>query len=279
MFYSSDVPRKFTLSREHADKHLLYQLSVQEPEFEVEFAIKQYRRRRGKRPRVLREDFCGTAAISCHWVREHHTFRAIGLDLDKRTLNWARTHNLEELGPARERVDLRHKDVRSITSPKADVIQAFNFSSYFMYPMSELVRYFRCVRRSLALGGIFMVDGYGGWESQQIMSERRTVRSPSGTFGLVWDQADFNPTDNRALCYIHFEFKGGKKWKRAFTYDWRLYSPPEICDALDSAGFQNIEVFWDVEEDENKSDFRPVSGHKITNCPGWLTYVIADGSK
>ena len=122
-----------------------------------------------------------------------------------------------------------------------------------------------------------MVDGYGGWESQQVLREQRTIKGPAGTFGFIWDQANFNPINNRALCHIHFEFKNGKMWKRAFTYDWRVYSPVEVRDALDAAGFQNIEVFWDVEEDENKSDFRPASKLKVTNCPGWLSYVIADG--
>lgn len=271
------MSRKYTLPRKHADKHLLYQLSVQDPAFEVEFAIKQYKKRRGRKPTLLREDFCGTAAVACQWVQTDPTFRAIGLDLDEPTLDWARTHNLENLGAARERIKLRRRDVRSVTNPKADVIQAFNFSSYLFYPVSELVRYFRCVRRSLAPGGIFMVDGYGGWESQQVLREQRTIKGPGGTFGFIWDQANFNPINNRALCYIHFEFKNGKMWKRAFTYDWRVYSPVEVCDALDAAGFRNIEVFWDVEEDENKSDFRPASKLKLTNCPGWLSYVIADG--
>ena len=224
--------KHYTLPRKRADKHLLYELSVQDPAFEVEFAVRQYRKRRGKRPRMLREDFCGTAAVACRWVQEHPTFHAIGLDLDEPTVDWARTHNVARLGAARERINLRRKDVRTVTNPQADVIQAFNFSSYLFYPLPELLTYFRCVRRSLAPGGIFMLDGYGGWESQQRMSERRTVQSPDGTFGFVWEQARFNPIDNRALCHIHFEFKNGKKWKRAFTYDWRMYSPSRCVTRL-----------------------------------------------
>jgi hypothetical protein len=123
-----------------------------------------------------------------------------------------------------------------------------------------------------------MVDGYGGWESQQVMRERRTIESPDGTFGFIWHQAGFNPITNRALCHIHFEFKHGKVWKRVFTYDWRMYSPAEMCDALDAAGFHNVEVYWDLEDDEDKSDFRPASRRKIENSPGWIFYVIADGS-
>ena len=265
---------KYTLSRKGADKHALYERAVQEPSFELDLAIRQYKRRHGTRPLVLREDFCGTAANACHWVNSHPRARAIGLDLDASTLAWGRKHNVTPLGEAADRVDIRRQDVRTTTTPRADVIQAFNFSSYLFFPVAELIAYFRCVRRSLTPGGIFMVDGYGGWDSQQQLSERRTIKSPAGTFGYVWEQADFNPIDNRALCYIHFEFKGGKKMKRAFTYDWRVYSPAEVRDALSVAGFRNIDVLWDVEESEAVSNYRKAT--RAENCPGWLVYVVAE---
>ena len=266
--------KKYTLPRKHADKHVLYELSVQDPDFEVEFAVRQYRKRRRRRPLILREDFCGTASNSCRWVAEHPQARALALDLDQPTLDWAQAHNRAPLGDAGARVDLRRQDVRTVTRPKADVIQAFNFSSYLLHPQPELLRYFRCVRRSLAPGGIFMVDGYGGWDSQQNLTETRTVESPAGTFGYVWDQADFNPIDGLARCHIHFKFKNHKKWKRAFTYHWRIYSPAEICDALAATGFRKIKVFWDVEDDEDASDFRPTT--QAESCPGWIFYVIAE---
>ena len=267
---------KYTLSRKHADKFRLYELSVQDPTFEVDFAVRQYRQRRRRRPLVLREDFCGTASNSCQWVKEHRDARAIALDLDDETLNWARVHNVDPLGDMKHRVDLRIQDVRTATRPKDDVVQAFNFSSYLFHPLPELLRYFRYVRRSLAPGGIFMVDGYGGWESQQVLQEERSVESSTGTFGYIWDQADFNPIDNLALCHIHFEFKNRKRWKRAFTYHWRIYTPVEICDALRATGFQNIKVFWDFEDTEDASEFR--AAKRVENCPGWIFYVIADGS-
>jgi SAM-dependent methyltransferase len=270
------MAKEYTLQRKHADKFVLYELSVQDPAFEVEFAVRQYRKRRHRRPLVLREDFCGTALNSCRWVAEHHQARAIALDLDQPTLDWAQIHNLAPLGDASQRVDLRYQDVRPVTRPKADVIQAFNFSSYLFNPLAELLTYFRCVRRSLAPGGVFMLDGYGGWDSQQVLRETRTIKSPSGTFGYVWDQADFNPIDSRALCHIHFAFENEKKWKRAFTYHWRIYSPAEMCDALAAAGFQNITVLWDFEDDDDASDFR--SAKQVDNCSGWVFYVVAEGS-
>jgi SAM-dependent methyltransferase len=269
------MAKKYTLSRKGADKHQLYQCSVQDAEHEVEFTVGQYRKRRGRQPMILREDFCGTALIACCWAQSHKKRRALGLDLDSPTLDWARQHNVLPLGSAASRVDLRQCDVRTVTEPKADVVQAFNFSYYLFHSLTDLVGYFHQVYQSLAPGGVFFLDSYGGWESQQAVRERRTVSSPEGDFGFIWEQADFNPINNRARCYIHFEFKNGKRWKRAFSYDFRLYSPAEVCDALGMAGFSNIEVYWDHSDDDDESDFRPES--VAENCPGWLAYILADG--
>lgn len=269
------MAKKYTLARKKADKHALYQWSVQDAEHEVEFAVKQYKRRRGRLPRLLREDFCGTALIACTWAKHHSTFSAIGLDLDPQVLAWAHEHNVKPLGINAARVDLRQQDVCSVTTPKADVAQAYNFACYEFHSQATLAKYFACVRRSLAPGGIIMVDGYGGWESQKLLKERRTVESSVGTFGYVWETAGFNPIDNRTLCHIHFEFKNGKRWKKAFTYDWRLFSPAEVCEALAAAGFAAIEVLWDFEEDEEESDdFRPAT--VVDNEPSFLTYIIAE---
>jgi hypothetical protein len=181
---------------------------------------------------------------------------------------------LEPLGEARDRVDLRQCDVRTITQPPADVIQAFNFSYFLLHPVAELIEYFRSVRQSLAGGGIFLLDCYGGWDYQQTQKTRRKVEGPAGTFGFVWEHSEFNVIDNHAACHIHFEFKKGKRWKKAFSYDFRLYSPAEVRDALTAAGFTNIEVLWDHAADDDDTDYRPT--RRAENCPGWIAYIVAD---
>jgi len=263
------------LRPEDADRHLLYQWSVQTPKDEVAFMERAYRRRRGRKPLLLREDFCGTAYTACHWVESHPRRRALALDLDPATLEWAREHNVPPLGQAADRLDLRRSDVRRVTRPLADVACALNFSYYLFDTLAALTAYLRKVRRSLAPGGIIVLDTYGGWESQQVKEEPRKVKSPGGTFSYIWEQAEFNPIDNRTLCHIHFQFAGGTIWRRAFSYHWRLYSPAEVRDALLAAGFRHVEVYWDHEPDtEKKEDYRVT--RRAENTPGWLCYVVAD---
>ena len=47
-----------------ADRHLLYEDSVQCAEAELDFVDGEFRRLRGRQGHVLREDFCGTANTS-----------------------------------------------------------------------------------------------------------------------------------------------------------------------------------------------------------------------
>ena len=52
-----------------ADIHDLYEKSVQAVDLEVEFLRDTYRALRGRDPSSLREDFCGTASLTCEWAR------------------------------------------------------------------------------------------------------------------------------------------------------------------------------------------------------------------
>jgi hypothetical protein len=73
-----------------ADKHVLYQESVQSPEEDVRFFARRYKSLTGKPLRQFREDFCGTAKLSCEFVKLHRENTALGVDLDGSTLRWAR---------------------------------------------------------------------------------------------------------------------------------------------------------------------------------------------
>ena len=103
--------RKLTLAQQ-ADRHDLYEKSVQDPESECAFIANTFRKIRRRKPAVLREDFCGTAGVACEWVRQGPGRRAIGVDLDPSVLAWGVSRNLARLNPAqRRRVELLEDDV------------------------------------------------------------------------------------------------------------------------------------------------------------------------
>lgn len=127
-------PFKKTLA-EQADRHRLYEASVQDTESELEFVSETFESLSGRPLRFLREDFCGTANTACDWVRAHSANRAIAVDLDEEVLEWGRQNHFQQLNPEQQsRVELVHSDVLQVHEPKADVIVAMNFSYYLFAP-------------------------------------------------------------------------------------------------------------------------------------------------
>ena len=76
----SSVHRHATTLAERADRYDLYQKSVQDVAWEMEFVEQVFREQRGRAPLQLREDFCGTALAACEWVRRDRRHQAIGVD-------------------------------------------------------------------------------------------------------------------------------------------------------------------------------------------------------
>ena len=108
-----------------ADRHELYERSVQDTGFEVEFLDKVWRKHRGRLATTLREDFCGTAKACVEWVRRRPDNRAIGVDLDPKVLAWGEARHRAHL-PAgiRRRIDVRQADVLSVRTPPVETLVA-----------------------------------------------------------------------------------------------------------------------------------------------------------
>ncbi len=263
---------------ELADPHRLYEIAVQSPEAEVDFVDRTYRRLRGRSARWLREDFCGTAAVSCEWVRRHRLNHALGVDLDPEVLAWGRRHNGAALTPGqRQRLEFLEQDVLAVRSRPVDIVLALNFSYWLLRGRQALKDYFEQVRATLAADGIFFLDAYGGYDSYRVMSEERHLGDPDlGPFTYIWDQASYDPVSGRLVCHIHFAFPDGSRLERAFSYDWRLWSLPEIRELLADAGFSRVTVYWQGWDLDGHPDghFLPVK----TGEPdaGWIAYLSAE---
>jgi hypothetical protein len=256
-----------------ADRHDLYQQSVQCVEAEIDFVDDTYKQLRGRRAVTLREDFCGTANTSCEWVRRRRTNKAIGVDLDDEVLDWGRENNAVELGKDVKRLDLHNKDVMSSGLPQTDIVLAMNFSYWIFKERAALKRYFCQVRKGLTDKGVFFLDAYGGHDSFKIMRERTEFDD----FTYIWDQASYNPISGDMTCHIHFRFPDGSRLKEAFTYEWRLWTLPEIRELLAEAGFTNVTVFWQgTEEETGEADgiFSPATDAEPD--PAWIAYIAAE---
>lgn len=259
---------------ELADRHDLYQRSVQDTEAEIDFVVETWNELRERPAMLLREDFCGTANTSCEWVRRDPRHQSLGIDLDPEPLNWGRHHNLSELtDEQQQRIRLLQDDVLTVRPEPADIVLAMNFSYYLFRERHELRAYFENVRRGLKKDGLFLLDAYGGYEAPMELKEPRKCDG----FTYIWEQASFNPIDSCMTCHIHFKFPDKSRMDRAFTYHWRLWTLPEITEILIEAGFSRAVVYWEgTDEETGEGDGIYTPSEQGDADPGWVCYVLGE---
>ncbi len=238
---------------------------------EGRFLARIFEKLSGRRAESLREDFCGTALLCAEWVKGRGR-TAVGVDLDPAVLAWGAEHNLAPLGRRGSAVRLLRQDVRATRSGRFDLVVALNFSYFVFRTREELGKYFTGVRRSLARGGLFVLDAYGGYQSWRILSERRRLRG----FTYVWEQSLVDPIDHSVVNHIHFEFPDGSQLRRAFSYHWRLWTLPEIRELLAEVGFSRSAVYWEDRDADGVGIDRYRARVHVAQQPAWVAYIAAE---
>jgi len=262
------------MNAKNADKYELYQRAVNSPEADIEFLLKVYRQLRGRDPKHLREDFCGTAALAAEWLKQGDDFTAEGFDLDPEPLAWGKQHNFAPLGEVAERMTFHQKDVRSPADKRPDICTAPNFSYWLFHERKDLADYFRSAHADLADDGLFVIDLYGGPEA---MVEMEELRELGGGITYVWDQKEYWPASGEYECAIHFRFRDGSELTDAFRYTWRFWHLTELRDLLYEVGFKNVGAYFEGtdEEDGESGDGNFELDERGENCEAWIGYLVA----
>lgn len=238
------------------DRYDLYELTVQS----APAAAALLRAIHGASPQTLGEDFAGTGAVSRAWVARGGGARAVAVDTDAEALARA----------AAPGVTLVCADVRAADAP-ADVIFAGNFSIGYLHERAELIRYLRHARRRLSPGGVFVCDTYGGESAFLRGHMHREHPGPGGRkIRYTWEQREADPLTGMVTDALHFRVQHGRdielELRDAFIYRWRLWSVPELRDAMLEAGFARTEVYDkvpDAEDDAGEVYFRPAQAEDL----------------
>lgn len=267
---STQRQRRVRYSAKTADKHVLYEESVQEVDADIKFVSRVYKKKHGVKPMILREDFCGTARMCASWVKSDKNRKAIGVDLDQPTLDWGLKRHFAQLGDRAKQVKLLCQNVLTARSTPADVTVALNFSYWIFKERHELKKYFQAARKHLKPGGAFVLDIYGGPDAQIVSTEDRKMEG----FTYIWEQGPYNAFNAHAKRYIHFRFPDGTQMRKAFVYDWRIWSLPEVQDLLYDAGFSQVDLYWEGcdEDGDGNGVFRQV--RQVENEECWIAYVV-----
>lgn len=249
----------------------LYESSVQNVSADVTFINEQYKRIFKKAPVTLREDFGGTGALACEWVKNGHVRKAIAIDLDPAPIEYGKKVHFGPLkDDQKERVIYLEDNVLSDFDFKSDITVAFNFSYFIFKKRKDLLEYFEKVYAGLKDEGVFFVDIFGGTECRQELVEETDFDDHT----YYWDCERYNPLTNEVLYYIHFRtHKDNVKYEQAFVYDWRMWTVAEIVELMEEAGFDKVETFWEEDDDDGTGSGEFYLSKDEENCESWVTYI------
>lgn len=233
---------------------------------------------RGERAPVrLGEDFCGSGALSRRWVASQSARRATCCDLDGAAL--AKLKGIKGIRAVK-------RDVIANTPPldkeaqRADVLFVGNFSIGYIFTRAALVRYLKRCRSRLQRSGVLVIDTYGGATSFVPGALKRKIKlgmvaagaskdQPSGeaVVHYTWQQQLADPLTGMVTNALHFRVAVDGQvvadLPDAFVYHWRLWSVPELREAMAEVGLRKIKVFAQVptaKDEEGNVLMRPVSG-------------------
>jgi SAM-dependent methyltransferase len=252
-------------------KYSLYEASVQTPDVHVSIFKQMFFEVRKRHPLVLREDFCGTFAISRAWAAQSSRHRAIGIDLAQEPLDYGRAHTDRSI---RKRIQLYREDVCKHRA-RAEIAVACNFSFCVFKTEDTLLKYFKNAERSLTDDGILVLEIAGGPGMIEKTTDRRRFRLNGQTgYTYFWEQSYFDPITTQARYAIHFQLPNGKKLKNAFEYDWRLWSIPELRSLLERSGFESADVYWEETDDSGEGSGVYRRTEEGSNDYAWVAYVV-----
>ncbi|MDX9910285.1 MAG: hypothetical protein RBS39_00490 [Phycisphaerales bacterium] len=232
------------------DRHDLYNACVQSPTQLVPFL----RAIAGEGAHALGEDFCATGEIAKEWVRVVPGGRGVGVDHDAALIERARRD-------APRNAVFECADVMDAREP-VDLVFVGNFSIGEIHERDALVAYLRHARGRLdaSPAGLFVCDTYGGESAYCIGSVERMHPAPADRSGnrpgvppagarirYTWEQREADPLTGRVVNALHFRVEHGRdvleEHTDAFVYHWRLWSVPELRDAMRDAGFVRTAVY------------------------------------
>ncbi len=262
-----------TAAKAEFDKYDYYRRAVQAPDVDVRFIRDAYKELRRREPGSLREDFCGTFSICCEWVKLGQRYEAYGVDLDAEPIFYGLTHYMPGLdGSQRERVRVQRDNVLNPDLPRTDVVCAMNFSHYIFKDRGVMKSYFHNCLSTLKPGGILLVDCFGGSQCQEANED---VIAHKG-FKYYWEQESFDPVSANATFHIHFKRDGEKRREKVFSYDWRMWTIPELREMMAEAGFRKTHVYWE-------GTTRAGTGNGVFNrsetgeeCQAWVAYIVGE---
>jgi hypothetical protein len=191
--------------------------------------------------------------------------RALAMDLDHEVVTKAAALSMLLNPQEQERIEIVRGDCLGVqNAPEsrndasaADVIFVGNFSIGYIFERGALVQYLAACKQRLDRGnggfggGVFCCDLYGGASAFKLGGiERRHPSRGREIIRYAWQHELADPRTAMVTNSISFrvEVDGDivQQLPRAFVYTWRLWSLRELADAMQEAGFVEVQIYKDL---------------------------------
>ncbi|MCA9293533.1 MAG: class I SAM-dependent methyltransferase [Phycisphaerales bacterium] len=268
----------YQFGRTKVNRFDLYELAVQDPPLQARFLQAVHARN----PHILTEDFSGPASVARAWLALAPDHKAIAVDRDDVPLRHAVERLTQALPDRLADFTIRERDVLEVKD-KTDIIAALNFACCELLTRKHLLTYLRAALYRLQPNGVLVLDTYGGSDAFIPGISEQIIDTEHGELTYRWEQRAADPATSRVQNAIHFELPKRIRVDNAFVYDWRLWSPAEIRDAMHDAGFRTTEVYasyGDAIDEDGALMIHPISrdAQPITFDADlddqWVLYIV-----
>ena len=105
-------------------------------------------------------------------------------------------------------------------------------------------------------------------------SQRKETEYEDEGYSYFWDQDSFNPVNNHAQFYIHFQKEGENKEKKSLAMTGVCGVFQEIREILKEVGFKESHVYWEGTDEDGEGDGVFTRTELGEDCESWVSYIV-----
>ena len=115
---------------------------------------------------------------------------------------------------------------------------------------------------------MYIIDVFGGSQCADEVLDRTKHKG----YTYYWDQKNFDPNSGYADFAIHFRI-GNKLYKDVFTYDWRVWTIPELREIMKEVGFKDSVIYWEGTARNGTGNGKFTRVTEGEACLSWISYI------
>jgi hypothetical protein len=119
-----------------------------------------------------------------------------------------------------------------------------------------------------------VLDIFGGPQHGEPSCDSRR----SGNVAYQFEQEFFDPISRKTRFHLHFKVGRDRLRKRVFSYDWRMWSIPEVREILRDAGFSETLVYWEGTGRNGRGNGQYSPRDRGESCQVWTAYIVGKKS-